>query len=183
MDYVQLLHDAVNSNSHLPRYWSIYPLENIIAKRARGRREAEREFNIGQFLQEQEIKVPKMVQLYDGRKADIRIPGWFILMERLPGIPLLHLEGAELAHAISQYRSELERVVDLGILPIEFGYAENGLFDKEKDITYLIDFEKWKKGSKIRLWMYRKLVRERLIWTREWVNAYGSRTKKVPIVE
>ena len=78
-------------------------------------------------------------------------------MERIRGKELKELSGKELDYAKNQKREELEKVIELGILPEDSMNLGNSIFTKKRE-TYLIDFESWRRTPKDELDFFRNYV-------------------------
>jgi len=140
---------------------TIYLVNNkVIGKWFASKRYAKNEYKIGRFLLENGVHVPEMYQMVppDYRFSLFKkavndsegvIDNWFILMQRLQGRHIRNLfKGKKKEVAVRQFKTEILKVLDLGILPIDCANSENSLFDIYQGALYLLDFEMWKKRGK-----------------------------------
>jgi hypothetical protein len=103
------------------------------------------EYDLGIFLFEKRVKVPKMYCL-------IKIPSLkysdyekdFLIMQRIEGKVAGSLSGEKKEEAIKQLKEGIEKVLELGIIPYDSFFCENSIFNEKEGKLYLIDFEKWK---------------------------------------
>lgn len=147
MDLKTKLGEAYLAGKHLDHY-SIYDLgQEVVGKKCYNLEKAVNEYVIGKFLKEQEVAVPEMVELvqYTERIMSGEVTLWFIFMERIHGKKITDLRDSQRREAERQYRQELEKVLDLGICPVDSDWGGNSLFCEERDTLYLIDFEHWYK--------------------------------------
>ncbi|MCH7646084.1 MAG: hypothetical protein IH788_02660 [Nitrospinae bacterium] len=146
------LQAAVNEGRTINDLDNIYLVEDgIIGKRCRNKERAYNEYEIGKFLFENGVQVPKMFNLITPgsfmiRKSSKNSPkDWFILMERIKGKTIKELAGIEKKEAIEQRKSELEKVLALNVHHPDSAYDDNSIYDAKQKKLYLIDFEHWRK--------------------------------------
>jgi len=168
MDLKERLEDAVLARRNLNHY-SIYDLgAGVVGKRCHDEDKARNEYHYGTFLKEQGVAVPKMHEIvqYTERILKGEVITWFIIMERIEGGNISSLRNAQRREAERQYRRELEKVLDLGICPVDSDYGGNSLFCEESDKLYLIDFECWHnpKNREELNQFYRRIRRDFLIF-------------------
>lgn len=118
---------------------------------------SENEYKWGMYLYENQVRVPKMYMLVNPDSLVSRvlhlgnkIKDWYIIMERLKGQDIGDTFGTTREEAVRQYRQELEKVLDLGICPIDSSWGGNAIFGEDEKL-YLIDFESWRNGSETEL--------------------------------
>ena len=145
------LQAAVNEGRTINDLDNIYLVEDgIIGKRCRNKGRAYNEYEIGKFLFENGVQVPKMFNLITPgtfiiRKSSKNSPkDWFILMERIKGKTIKELTGIEKREAIEQRKSELEKVLALNVHHPDSAYDDNSIYDAKQKKLYLIDFEHWR---------------------------------------
>lgn len=141
--------------------------EGAIAKRIYWKQNAKKEYEWGEYLFKKEVSVPKVYNLINLNSSffneisswSLMGKGWVILMQKIDGDEIINLSGINLKEATKQYKQELEKVLDLGIYPEEATWGGNSIFNYEKKKLYLIDFQRWHKGSKKKLEEYYKMIR------------------------
>lgn len=123
--------------------------DGIIGKRCRNEDRAHNEYNIGKYLFDNGIQVPKVYQLITPdsfHQFDNNAPeDWFILMQRIKGETINGLAGAEKKEAIHQRNLEVEKVSALDIHHPDSAHDDNSIFDTNLRKLYLIDFEHWRR--------------------------------------
>ena len=144
--------------------------ETTVAKKHEDEFDAANEFRWGRFLLGQGINVPEMFELLGpeqlipevdqeiARQVESR-KLWFLLMERIKGKDFFDMSGEDRTEALRQFRVQLERILERGILPRDCGYGRNYLFNREQQKLYFLDFAYWREAEdKSELTEYRKLV-------------------------
>ena len=171
-----LLRLAVSEGKNRIHY-SIFTInKRLIAKRNDSWEKANNEYKLGRFLFEEGVSVPEMHELVPpdsvlGERHSYELEEWFIIMERIHGKDLLKFDrkSSEFIEAAEQYKAELEKVLDLGIVPDDSSAGYNAMFNQRKRKTYLIDFEFWRKGTKKELDKVRRYLK---YISKDWSNLY-----------
>jgi len=126
--------------------------EQIIAKREMFARNARAAYRIGKLLHREGISVPEMHQLIRPNPLAVismdPIRGsWWVAMEYVPGITLDELDSGLVSCALKLYREELKKVVKKGIIPVDYEYGVNGIYNPGTGKITLIDLSLWRKAK------------------------------------
>ena len=112
---------------------------------------ARHEYEMGIYLFDQGIRVPRFEQLIppDRRHGLFswrprRIKEWYILMERIKGVEIRETGGEILEKALEQYYEEMEKILELGIVPNDAGHGGNVMCEESGRLC-LLDFTSWYK--------------------------------------
>ena len=143
-------------------YHEVYPDNFLIDKRG-----SKNEYDMGIFMFEKGVSVPKMYGLvspdfllsrpFIKLSSKSIIKNWVNFMQRIYGIDLRKLDGPKLEEAKILWKIELEKILDLGYCPLD-SEDYNVMFDEEKGKVFLIDLVAWRKGSPKELdRLYKKL--------------------------
>jgi RIO-like serine/threonine protein kinase len=121
--------------------------EEAIAKR-NNKESAEHEYTLGSFLFEQGVQVPEMYMLVNPASQPLsHIKDWYVLMQKINGVEMTSITRGLEEKVIKQYRTELDKILGLGIYPVDIFWPENILFDPQTEKIHLIDLESWERGS------------------------------------
>jgi len=130
--------------------------EEVIGKVHTWEGPARTEYDIGSFVFKNDISGPEFYQLVHPEDPSSNplsrifnkrvIKKWFTLMQKIDGALLGNLRGSELEEAVRQLKSELEKVLELGVYPDDSLYPSNSIFNRCDGRLYLIDFESWSKN-------------------------------------
>jgi len=138
--------------------------EGALAKR-NSEELSKNEYKWGTYLYENQIQVPEMYTLVspDSLVSKVlhlgnEIKEWFVIMKLLKGQGILDTLGTTRKEAIRQYKQELEKVLELGICPIDSDFEGNAIFGEDEKL-YLIDFERWINGSESELNRFYKRIK------------------------
>ncbi len=130
---------------------NIYCVNNsLVAKMGRSNELNEREFDVGNYLYENGIHVPRIHSLIKINRSLIRNHmlsysfdnNLVLLMQRIPGKRVDNLEGNEFTKAHQLMKKELAKTDILMIYPSDVG-THNTLYNPNDGKVYLIDFEGW----------------------------------------
>jgi len=113
----------------------------LLAKPFRDLDLAQREFEIGLLLYQNEVQVPKFHDLvylsdFDEEGEDPH----YIVMDKIIGREGLELEGHIKELAVGQLLVEVEKIIDLTIDPFDCDNPSNVIFNFEDNKLYLVDF-------------------------------------------
>jgi len=150
----------------------IYLIRGNMLAKGNNEFRARTEYEWGNHLYENQVHVPKMYSLIspdspspEARDSRASIERWFIIMKLLEGQDIKDTEGATREEAFKQYRQEIEKVLELGICPYDSSWGGNAIFGND-GILYLIDFEKWRKGSTSELNSFYRKAENPKLWLR-----------------
>lgn len=134
-------------NENKYRHDRIYDVdENIIGKRYNSEAQAKHEFELGKYLKSKDLNVPKMHRMaYLGFNSgkDNHYYFWFVLMEKIKGQRISDIFDEERNKVYRQYREQIGKVLDLGIMPKDADWGSNSIYNSLENKLYLIDFEEW----------------------------------------
>ena len=167
-DIIRQLGNSVINNIVRSEQRHIYLVgENLIAKR-RHQRVVEYECDMGNYLSENGVRVPKMhgvisskllqklVDLSKVSEPDLHTIScdWFLVMQRINGEDLKRgldtIPKEDIGEVIRQFKEQITKVLELGINPYDSlgneGFEmRNAIFDEKERKLYLIDFEYWER--------------------------------------
>lgn len=131
--------------------------ENAVAKEGIEGKVLSNEFIMGVDLFSRGIQVPEMYSLVslDSLRKFEELPeykgysnnNWFIIMQKIKGKLIKDVAGEERKEAVKQLKTELEKIIKLGIYPEDAFHQRNSIFSDEGKL-YLIDFAQWRKSTK-----------------------------------
>ena len=109
---VEELEEAIKENKTLD--YGIYAVnDTIVAKRGRSKKDSYMEYTMGKFLFEHDIVVPEMYQFVSLETILSKLffgvshfRSWFVLMQKIQGVPINLLQGNEFNEAFLQYKAQ-----------------------------------------------------------------------------
>jgi len=139
-----------------------------VAKRAITTKNARNEQMWGRFLYKRGFWVPKiwgLVMPEDDPEGIIDAP--YIVMQTLEGEDTTHLTGRSREEALRQYKLQMGRVLNFNIYPVDSldrFPGRNSRFNSMRGITYLHDFESWRKGNPREIERMRSILNSKSFW-------------------
>lgn len=141
------LEEAVVNHRFYKYHLSILDVSpELVAKKHKNNLRAAKEFNLGVELYQNGISVPEM---YGILTLDdyCSVACSYILMQKISGTEICFLIGEERKKAVRQFKDEIKKVLELGIVPKDADWYANSIFNSEADKVYLIDFELWESAT------------------------------------
>lgn len=126
--------------------------EDKVAKRFWKGDSARNDYKIGKFLYENGVRVPRY---YGVTSPDLRLLNgffstplyhWYLVMERIDGTRLRDVGRDDLNDVIDMHRREIEKIIALGVYPVNFIYINDCVVSKKDGLVYLLDFCRWGVG-------------------------------------
>lgn len=137
---------AIRKNKNVDGYPNVYYVNNsLVAKRGKTNERTIDEYNIGNYLFENRIHVPKMHSLIELDLAWLKFrhhSNLALLMQRILGEKVCLLEGDQYKKARILFEEELEKVSKLDLITEDTG-THNAIFNPNDGKVYLVDFEYW----------------------------------------
>jgi len=91
--------------------------------------------------------------------------GWYVIMERCSGVTLDELSQPDWDVAVPLYKKELLKVLDFGIIPVDFECSNNGLYDVKSRRVTLIDLCFWRRGNAGEIQAYHRKIEEAQLYS------------------
>src|SRR3989344_608698 len=152
---INLLEKSVKEKNLLQKgyYTNIYAVgRNKIAKFS-SKESIEHEYGLGKFFYENGVQVPRFYakgESHELKNSPNKVYKSFFISDRISGetLDLFYARNKNLRDKLlKKYVCEIEKVFELGILPLEC-VGRNVLIEEETGKIFLIDFELYKKGTK-----------------------------------
>jgi RIO-like serine/threonine protein kinase len=157
---------AVVRNAYLDLKRIIFFLDTgIIAKAYLEEKIASHAYDLGCWLFEQGVQVPEVYKL--SKSDNITVHAFttckeeqgernhFLFMQFVKGMDLRQITKEQRKEALKQYQEQIERILDLGIIPHDADWVENVKFDCNENKLYLLDFDHWVSASPYEIGKYK----------------------------
>lgn len=164
---VRKLREAIDDGRTYGK-WNTFQVDEIIGKLHYREKKANNEFELGKMLYGEGIQVPEMYEMAHVPGLDLYVehtPGvkehceWAVFMQRIDGNIITMLRGDERIEAMRQFKREVLKVLDFGIIPDDCDWAHNNLFSWSENKLYLLDLENWYEGNPKELAAFYKLIK------------------------
>lgn len=145
---------AIRKNKNVDGHPNVYYVNSsLVAKRGETNERTRDEYDMGNYLFGNGIRVPKMHSLIELDSAWLRF-GHFnshsnlvFLMQRIPGETILYSKcNNKYAEATQLLKEELKKVSKLDLITMDMG-KHNAIFNPHDGNVYLIDFDLWSRMS------------------------------------
>jgi hypothetical protein len=113
--------------------------DDVIAKRGTYRPVTCNEYQIGNLLFVKGIQVPLMYDFIE----NVFNEESYLIMQRIQGKEIGTTFKGERKEAVRQLKSELGKVLEMGIYPFDSLNGGNSIFNRKEGKLYLIDFGFW----------------------------------------
>ena len=182
-ELVQQLEDAITQGRTYQQDNIFLVGDDHLSKSRLGPMRIRREFHLGQWLHRAGVQVPEVygvvkpasyspekglireqwevltdqMRALAGHVTDDQMQHWHFVMQRIKGESLLNLGPSDLEEANRQFYAEAEKILEMGIRPIDSRYSGNLIFG-EDGLLYLIDFDRYELTAKGRVLSLRERI-------------------------
>jgi len=149
---------------------NIYSITDQIVAKQENPDRCLHEYKIGKFVLENGVFVPKMYDIITSEELRKHCKGSapykyhnFLVMQKIPGEIRMGLCMEERKIADRKLLEEIEKILDLGIIPRDSITSTNSILNPYDDELYLIDLESWtEESSRREIEEFRGIARSRL---------------------